>query len=164
MNRLSLGGIFRVKCFDSSGKLRWEDTTKNMVVNVGLHHILDLVFSLGGASANANYYIGLTDGTPVFAAADVMTSHAGWVEDANYTEGVRQEYVEVRSNLDVSNTASKATFSINATTTIGGAFVVSDNSGTAGLLFAGAAFSNGDKSVFDGDTIEVQYDFSASSS
>lgn len=163
MNRLSLGGIFRVKCYSSQGILKWEDTTKNMVVDVGLQHILDLVFSLGAETAKPNFYIGLTDGTPVFASTDTMVTHAGWVEDGNYTEAVRQEFVEVRSTLTVGNSASKAVFSINATTTIGGAFIVSDTSGTAGLLVAGAAFSNGDKSVFLGDTIEVQYDFTASS-
>ena len=161
---LKLGGIFKVKCFDKNGVLRWSDVTKNIVVDEGLHHVLDLVFQLGGESANTNYYIGLADGTPVFAAADDLTTHAGWTEDLNYTEGVRQEYVEVRSNLTVDNSAAKATFSINATTTIGGAFVCSVNTGTAGILFAGAAFTNGDKSVFDGDTIEVQYDFTSSSS
>ena len=158
-----MGGIFRIKCFDSEGNLKWEDTSKNLVVDEGLQHILDAVFTLSAVTPNANYYIGLTDGTPAVSANDTLASHAGWVEVTAYSEANRQEYVEARTSLTVDNSASKAIFSMNASSTVGGAFIASVNSGTAGLLLAASAFANGDKAVTNGDTIEVQYDFSASS-
>ena len=159
-----LGGVFEFKCFDKNGKLKWEDTAKNIVVDVGLQHILDVLF-ISGTSQIDPFYVGLTDGTPTVAAGDTMASHAGWVEVTAYDEAVRQTYVDVRSSETVTNTASKATFTISSdSTTIGGAFLVSDSTkgGAGGTLLCAAAFSVGDKSADDNDTLEVTYTFSAS--
>jgi hypothetical protein len=56
-----------------------------------------------------------------------------------------------------------ATFTINATVTVGGAFLTSDNTkgGTSGVLFSAADFeSPGDRAVVSGDTVTVTYTFS----
>jgi len=158
-----VGGIFRVKCYDPNGILKWEDVSKNLVVDEGLQHILDSIFTLGGETPKTNFYIGLTDGTPAVSASDTLAAHAGWVEVTDYSEAARQEYVEARTSLTVDNSASKSIFSINGSATVGGAFICDQTTGTAGLLLAASAFANGDKTVTSGDTIEVQYDFSASS-
>ena len=63
----------------------------------------------------------------------------------------------------IDNSGAVAVFSINGTTTVGGAFLTSDNTkgGTAGTLFSAADFqSPGDRSVVDDDTINVTYQFS----
>jgi hypothetical protein len=65
----------------------------------------------------------------------------------------------------VTNTASKAVFTINGTTTVGGAFLTSGSakSGTTGTLFSAADFSSpGDRSVVSGDILNVTYSFSLS--
>jgi hypothetical protein len=65
----------------------------------------------------------------------------------------------------VTNTASKAVFSINATTTVGGAFLTSNDTkgGSTGTLFSAADFqAPGDRSVVNGDTLNVTYTFSLS--
>jgi hypothetical protein len=56
-----------------------------------------------------------------------------------------------------------AVFNINATQTVGGAFLTSDNtkSGSTGTLFSAADFSApGDRSVSSGDTLNVNYTLS----
>jgi len=160
---IKLGGIFRIKCFDPKRNLKWETESKNLVVNEGLNHILDTIFALGGEVANTSYFIGLTDGTPTISANDVLASHAGWTEVTAYSEASRQEYVETRTALVVDNSAAKAIFSMNSSSTVGGAFISSAASGTSGMLLAASAFANGDKAVDDGDTIECEYSFSAAS-
>jgi hypothetical protein len=63
----------------------------------------------------------------------------------------------------VTNSASPATFNINGTTTVGGAFLTSGSakSGTSGTLFSAADFSApGDRSVVSGDILSVTYTFS----
>jgi hypothetical protein len=63
----------------------------------------------------------------------------------------------------ITNSASVAVFSINATTTIAGAFLTSDNTkgGTTGVLFSVANFqAPGDRAVVSGDTLNVTYTFS----
>jgi hypothetical protein len=91
-----------------------------------------------------------------------MASHAGWTEFTDYDEAARQEWVEVRSDQSMDNSASKASFTISAdSSSIGGAFLNTDASGTAGTLMCCAAFTGGNKSADDNDTLEVQYTFSA---
>lgn len=142
----------------SGGELRWADGYDNVVVNVGLDEMLDKFFK--GSAYTAAHYVGLTDGAPVtVAAADTMASHAGWSEDQNYSEGARQAFTPgTVSGQSVDNSASKAQFSINATTTIGGGFLTTDSTkgGTAGILVSAGAFTGGDKSVGNGDTLSVQ--------
>jgi hypothetical protein len=63
----------------------------------------------------------------------------------------------------VTNAASPATFNINATSTVGGAFLTSGSAknGTTGTLFSAADFAApGDRSVVSGDIISVTYTFS----
>lgn len=154
-----LGGVFSVQCYDSQGNLKWADTAKNLVTNVGLQHILDILF-VSATTQIDPWYVGLTSGTPNVAAGDTLASHVGWTEVTAYADS-RKAYVDVRSAQSVTNSASKASFAINATTTIGGAFLASVASGTAGTLLCGAAFTGGNKSADSGDTLEVTYTFSA---
>lgn len=160
---VKVGGVFEFKCFGPDGKLKWQDTAKNLVTNEGLDHILDILFK-SGIQVDP-WYVGLTDGTPTPAAGDQLTgTHAGWTEVTAYTEGARQAFVDgAVSSQSVDNSASKASFSINAnSTTIGGGFLASSaTTGANGDLLCVAAFTGGDKSADSGDTLEVQYTFSA---
>lgn len=161
---LKVGGVFKLECIDKYGKLKWSDDIHNTVVNVGLQHILDILFA--SDTQIATWYVGLTDGTPTISAADTMASHAGWAEVVAYSQATRQEFVDVRSAQSVSNTASPASFSINGSATIGGAFITSDStkSGTTGILLCAAVRTGGDRTVESGDTINVTYTFSGASS
>jgi hypothetical protein len=93
-----------------------------------------------------------------------MTTHAGWTEFVHYDEATRQDYTEVRTNQSLSNTAAKATFTVSVDSSIiGGAFLASANgkNATSGTLLCGAAFTGGNKSADDNDTLEVTYTFTA---
>jgi hypothetical protein len=157
-------GRFIVECRDPRGRLKWREIAENLVVDEGLNYILDVMFLSGTAQIDP-FYVGLTGSTPSPASGDTMGSHGGWTEVTAYDETNRQEYVDSRTNQTVSNSGSVAAFTINSDgTTIGGAFLVSDNTvgGTSGTLLCASAFSGGDKSADSGDTVNVTYDFSAS--
>ena len=161
-SKIKLGGSFFVRCLDPVGREKWSDIADNLVVNVGLQHILDAV--LTGATQVDPWYIGLTGSAPSPAAADTMASHAGWTEFTAYSGTLRLEYLETRSGQSASNAASKAVFVVNsAGQTIGGAFLVSVNSRgtTGGTLLCAAAFTGGNKSADADDTLEVTYTFGA---
>jgi hypothetical protein len=49
---------------------------------------------------------------------------------------------------------------MNATVTIGGAFLCTVASGSSGVLFSAGDFTGGDKLVDSGDTLNVTYTFS----
>ena len=161
------GGIFTVQCHDKDGNLKWEAKEHNLVVNEGLQYMNAKTFT--GSSYTAAWYLGLygagASNTP--AAADTMASHAGWTEVTAYSQATRPACTfGIPTTADPSvatNSASAATFSINATTTVGGAFLTTDNTkgGTSGTLFSAADFqSPGDRSVVSGDTLSVTYTFS----
>jgi hypothetical protein len=161
------GGVFTVECRDKDGNLKWSAESPNLVVNVGLKDMNDKYFS--GSGYTATWYLGLygagSSNNP--AAGDTAASHAGWTEVTTYSQATRpQASFGAATTADpsvISNSGSPAVFSINGTTTVGGAFLISNNTkgGTTGVLFSAADFSApGDRSVVNGDTLNVTYTFS----
>lgn len=138
----------------------------NLVVNEGLDDSLDK--HLKGSAYTAAFYVGLTDSTPTPAAGDTMASHAGWAEITNYDEANRQDLtLGTVSSQSVDNSASKAVFTIDTnSTTIGGAFVTTNNTkgGSTGTLYGIGAFSAGDKTLDDNDTLNVTVTATAAAS
>lgn len=156
---------YEVECIGPDGTVKWRDGFTNLVVTAGRNDLLDKYFQ--GSTYTAAHYVGLTDGTPTFDAADTMSSHAGWVEVTDYSEGTREALtLGSVSAGSVDNSASKAQFSINGTATVGGAFVATNSTkgGTSGTLYGGGAFSGGDKSVTSGDTLNVTVTLTATAS
>lgn len=165
--KVKAGGVFTVQCHDKDGNLKWQAEKHNLVVNVGLKDMNDKYFT--GSSYTAAWYIGLygagASNTP--AASDTMSSHAGWTEVTAYSQATRPAATFAAATTAdpsvITNSASPATFSINGTTTVGGAFLTSNNTkgGTTGILFSASDFqSPGDRSVVNGDTLTVTYTFS----
>lgn len=150
-----------IECW-RNGELAWVDEFHNLVTTEGLNDSLDKHFK--ASAYTAAWYVGLTTGTPTFAAGDTMASHGGWTESTAYSESVRQTLtLGTPSAGSVSNTASKATFTINATATVGGAFMSSNStkSGTTGTLYGGGAFGS-NRSLFSGDVLTVTVTLTAS--
>ena len=161
------GGVYKMECFDKDGNLKWVAESNNLVVNVGLQDMNQKYFA--GATYSATWYLGLygagASNTP--AASDTASSHAGWTEIVPYSNATRPTCTfGTATTADpsvISNSASVAAFTINATATVGGAFLISNNtkSGTTGTLFSASDFSSpGDRSVVSGDTLNVTYTFS----
>ena len=163
----SAKGVYKIQCHDAQGNLKWEDEAPNLVVNVGLQDMNAKYFT--GSAYTAAWYIGLygSGATNSPAAGDTMSSHAGWTEVTDYSQATRPACTfgtPTTANPSVAtNSASPASFSINGTTTVGGAFLTSNNtkSGTTGTLYSAADFSApGDRSVVSGDTLSVTYTLS----
>lgn len=161
------GGVFTVQCRDKDGNLKWEAKSPNLVVNVGLKDMNDKYFT--GSAYTAAWHIGLygagVSNNP--AAGDTMASHAGWTEVTAYSQATRPvASFGAATTADpsvISNSGSPAVFSINGTTTVGGAFLSSNNTkgGTTGVLFSASDFTApGDRNVVNGDTLNVTYSFS----
>lgn len=159
--KLPIKGHFKVQVFDKNGILKSETEGPNGITDVGLNKILDDMFDGGSAaSPSGTWYCGLIDnsGFTALAAADTMASHGGWSESTAYTESNRVTWgVGAASSRSVTN-ASTMDFSINATVTINGIFIVDNNTkgGTSGTLWATASFSSA-VSATNGDTLKVTY-------
>ena len=160
------GGVYRVECRDAAGELKWVAESANLVVNAGLKDMNDKYFT--GSAYTATWFLGLygaaASNNP--AAGDTAASHAGWTEVTAYSNATRPSCTFAAATTAdpsvITNSASPTVFNINATATVGGAFLISNNTkgGTTGVLFSAADFSApGDRSVANGDTLSVTYTF-----
>jgi hypothetical protein len=164
--KASAGGVYTIECRDKDGNLKWTAKTPNLVVNVGLQDMNTQYFK--GVSYTAAWYIGLygaaSSNNP--AAGDTMALHPGWTEITPYSNASRPTATfGTASTSDpstISNSASPAQYTINATAVVGGAFLVNNNTkgGSSGTLFSASDFqSPGDRTVASGDTLNVTYTF-----
>lgn len=142
------------------GKLidQWEQ--KNVNTDQGLNHLLNVAFN--AAAQITSWYIGLfeSDTTPLVTHT---YAEPGFTESTAYDEATRVAYVDATATAKVmTNTASKATFTISGTKTIYGAFLCGGGTGAAtksdkaggGTLFASSKFATA-KEVVNGDILMV---------
>ena len=168
------GGTFIFEAYDKDGNLKWRDEAKNLTTNVGRQDMNDKYFD--GSSYDAFWYIGLVNNspTPVYSVTDTMSDiNTGgvWTETTAY-DGSNRATADFGGATDdnpsiIANTVASggtvASFSITGTVTIDGAFLTNTQSKSAytGILFSVAAFeAPGDRSVVNGDTLNVTYQFS----
>ncbi len=131
----------------------------NGVTDVGIHYVLDTSFR--GTAAITTWYALLMDNASYtgVAAADTMASHSGWIENVDYDESVRQTLsFAAASSRAISDSVS---FTMNATVTIKGLGVNSDNtkSGTTGTLFSTALFGT-PPALVSGNVLTANYSLS----
>lgn len=176
---MGVEGYYHVECRDKDGNLKWEEEFPNLVVAVGKELMLDTLLK-GSSYTVVGPYLGLISGsTNTFAAADTMSSHAGWTEFTNYTVGgsaVRGTAVfasATSSGTTPSNVTTSAASAITYTITggggtVGGCFLVtgsgasSTQGNTSGTLYSAGAFATA-KITTAGDTVSVTYSTTATS-
>ena len=151
---------------DKDGNVLWKDYFDNLVVSVGLDNVLSEYFK--GAAYTAAHYMGLTSDSPTTSANATMSVHAGFVEVLAYDEAVRQtvQWATV-TGQQVANSVAGAVFTISVNgTTIGGAFVTTDDGkdDSVGVLYGYGAFTGGNKSLDDDDTLTVTITATAAAS
>lgn len=153
------------RCFDEFNNLKWEDEFDNLVTTQGKNDLLDKYFK--GSSYTAAWYVSLIDADTNWSAvaagdtAAQINGSNGWDEaattNATYSNANRVTLtLGTPSAGSVDNSASTADFTINATNSIKGAFVISNNTkdGTTGILYSAGAFA-ADRAVVNGDTLKV---------
>ncbi len=161
---INMKGSFEFTCYDADGNVRWKDKIENTVVTVGKNDMENKYFA--GSSYTATWYMGLISsvGYSAIAAADTMSSHAGWQEAGNanaptYSQANRPTVTfNAAASGNVSSNGTVA-FSITGNGTAKGAFMTTVNTkdGTTGTLFSAGLFTQGDRVVVNGDTINGSY-------
>lgn len=160
-----VGGVFTIEHV-RDGKVidTWQE--KNLVSNEGLNALLDTYLNGDGTAKIAAWYVALFEGnyTPV-ATLTAATFPAAATESTAYTEATRVLWVDAAASAQqITNTAAKATFTMNATKTIYGAALVSASakSATTGVLFAASRFSVS-RAVVAADQLLITYTVQAAS-
>jgi hypothetical protein len=166
MEAALLGGTYEVECRDKDSKLKWKDTIKNLVTDVGKNWMLDGI--LGSAQTNTGPYMGLisSDTWSGVAAGNTMSSHAGWREaGGTYLPGYTTRKTCVWSAASGGTKALSAALSFTFTSggTVKGCFLVLGTSAsnavdnTGGVLYSCGVFTGGDKTVVSTDVLNVSY-------
>ena len=168
---VGFGGVFTATCFDSEGRLKWEEKFHNIVVSVGLNYLNTQFFQTSTAYTPA-WYLGLVDGggSVTYSASDTLASHGatgsgGWSEFTNYS-GSRKLVAWNNGGTNatpsvITNSSSPSIYTISgAGGTVAGAFLCTVATGTSGTLFSEGSFSS-NKVVANGDTVNVTYTFNA---
>ena len=124
---------YEVSCYSPSGELKWRECVNNLVTNEGLTTLLNFVCGLVGVPTAA--YVVLNKGASAAATDTYANNGSGgvWEEATEYTATTRREWVHgVVAGNSVSNTLSKAEFTITGSVTIVGAGLVfsTDNAAT----------------------------------
>lgn len=154
-----IGGAFTVECYDKFNTLKWVERTHNLVTNQGLNRLLNVMF--GGITATATWYVALFESNTT-PASDLTYAVPSYTECTAYDETTREAYVEATTTTkSMTNAASKAEFTMNATKTIYGASIVSAttkaDTATAGAVLYCAAKFTAERAVYDDDVLRVTY-------
>jgi hypothetical protein len=137
---------------------------ENIVVNQGLNYLLGA--ALGAQAVVTAWYIALFANNYTILASDTAANIAASSgEVTQYTAGVRQTWSSAPpSAQSISNSATQASYTFNASLTVYGAFMISSSAinGTSGTLFSGAQFGS-PKAVVSSDILQLTYTFTAAS-
>jgi len=154
LNKTITENKWKVECFDKDGNFRWTEEFDNIVVTAGLNKYLDATLKTG--LATPLWYVGLkSTGTP--DAADTMASHGTWTEttDTFTASATRPAWTPgTISAGSVSNTASKASFTIDSAGDVYGVFLCDSATGTSGVLLGVGDFT-APRPVLVADTLLV---------
>ena len=164
---LVLGGGLSYTLTDAAGVVKSTGVMDlNGITTVGLNHVLDTVFH--ATSQVTTWYMGLINGAsaPTLAAADTMSSHAGWTEYTAFSQTNRVTWDEGAASAGSTTNSTTMDFSMNASGTVAGGFLTSSStkSGTSGTLFMTATFSGGNQTVSNGDTLKLTYTLNTTAS
>lgn len=160
-----IGGWFVIEQW-RNGKLIAKRRIKNGITTGGLNDLLGVAFR--NQSQHSDWYFGLIDGasTPTLAAADTMSSHAGWSENTDYDEATRNDWNPVQSGNGIIVNTTYPSFTINASVVIAGCFITTDDTvgGTSGILWSTGLFANGNAALESGDILKTYYELTAAGS
>ena len=137
----------------------WEEP--NIMCDAGINYVMDAAFS--GLSPISSWYLVTFEDDYTPLATNTYAS-PGYTECTAITEATRPAWSEagVASKI-ITNSASKATFTYNATKTIYGGALVGGGSAPStkgdtaggGVLICSSQFTTGNKPVVDTDILKV---------
>lgn len=166
MDVLKINGLFDIVVRDKFGRIKDVERCPNIVTDEGLDAILDIMLH---ADTQITAWFVLIVETDTAEAAGMTYAVPVFTESTAYDEATRPAYVEAAaSGQSITNSASPADFTINATKTIYGAALVGGgtdadtkgNTAGGGTLLCYSKFG-ASKAVEDDDTLQVTYTISA---
>jgi len=154
---LGTGLVYRVEVVNEAGVVVDSELVHNIMPQQAVDHVASLIRG-GGATPISSWYIGVFESNYVpdsgVTAADLQTNVG---ESQAYDEAARQPWANAYDGVGfIGNVSTPAEFTMNASKTVYGAFLVSNatKGGTSGILLSVARFST-PKTVEAGYTLRV---------
>lgn len=152
--------------FEDTLNGRDRQISPNIIPTEGLNHALDVI--LHGATQVTPWYTALFKGTGTPSSSLTAANFASTLTEVTtqYSEGTRVEYEEAAASGGVTdNDANRAEFTIASSDTIyGGALLSASAKGsTSGVILCAAKFATA-RAVVAGDTLQVKYTLTLTSS
>ena len=142
---LPLGFVYAAEVVDADGKVTQRQECKNLIPQAGINHVVGTAIR-GTVSTIPTWYVGVYEGNFVpgsgTTAANLQTDAQ---ESIAYNEATRPEWNEAYDGVQlVSNLASRAEFTFNATKRIYGGFLCANSakSSNTGTLLSIARFAS----------------------
>ncbi len=152
-------GVFEIKCFDTTGRLKWTETAKNNLADGGEQMFLDVTLRAG--TAPTNYYIALYNDTIV--DTDTLSTVTGEPSTNGYARQLVERSATGWPTLALDSGDYQATSSTETFTASGGSWgpvtyaaLVTASSGTTGTLVSYAALSQS-RTLASGESLQVTY-------
>lgn len=148
-------------------RIKWQESIHNVVTDVGANDLLDKY--LAGSAYTAAWFCGLISSVSftAVAAANTMSSHAGWTEAGatnapNYT-GNRPAITFAAASGRSKTTSAASSFTFTGAGTIKGMFgtSVTTKDGTTGILYNAVLFGGGDQVVANTNVVNVSVTYTA---
>lgn len=126
--RLIIYSRWNFECYDAQGHLKWAEYDRpNIMTHEGLNFILDVMFH--GTTNVTKWYIAIVE-SDTTAAATMTYATPVFTECTAYTGGARPEFVEAAASSEaITNSANKASYTMNAAKTIYGGALVGGGTG-----------------------------------
>lgn len=154
--------VWDVVCHDKNGNEKWREKRDNIVTDQGLEELLDIMFLGGTQIVAADWLVGLIEDGDSPTAASTYAVPV-YTECTSYA-GSRKAYTGVRSDQTITNNASKAVFTMNATKDLIGGMLVGgaaagletpgDTAGAGCMLYCAVEFTD-TKSVVNTDVVSI---------
>jgi hypothetical protein len=161
-------GRYEIECIGADGQVKWREVIENVVQTVGKNLALD-TFLAGSTYTVTGPFMGLISSTSytAVAAGDTMASHTGWLEaggaNAPTYSGNRKTAVWSAASAGGKALSAALSFAITGAGTVKGGFIcygsgaLATKDDTGGTLWSAGTFTTGDKTVVNGDTLNVNY-------
>ena len=150
------GWLYNIEHISRSGRVLSVERVHNLCPIEGRNYLLSI--GAAGGSQIATWFCGIFEGDYTPIDGSVMSTFSGLAtESTAYAEATRPEWVEAAPAAGViTNAASKAVFTINATKTFYGGFLSSSavKGGTGGILLSAARFSTA-KAMASGEILRI---------
>ena len=171
MDRVTFGGWFTMEIYDRDGNLKSKDRSRNGITTEGLNWLLNnTLHNSTAAYTVSTWYCALSSTNTAFASTMTYATPS-FTEFTGYDEATRPTYNDNTASTVgalISNSDSKATFTIAATVTtptIYGAALMSSNpkgdTATTATLLCYSLLSTS-RAVIATDVINLTYQFGAS--